>query len=693
MSSCVERRLRNRDTNPNPANIYTWGFGQHGQLGHGDKLNRPGPAMLARFAPGHCCISSAPCYVAASGSRTAVLDEEGQVFVFGGATETEPGSTRPLQIAELSHRKIKQVACGALHMVALDATGDVLQWGNICGVQVPPSVVPFGTARIAQVIASGAYTIALSDTGNSYSWGCNSRGQLGLGDTNDRKTPQHIASLSGYNLIRASCGGQHSVFLSSEGTVFACGYNKYGQLGLGDIIDRMTPQAITGLPPISCVGCGDNHSLFGTQVRENTNQLFVCGRKGQCGIDTGNILLPQPLLEFNAVLQATEDSVANLTGNGAFNASHSAVLTRKGKLYMWGGSKYDQCGIWGKDNVPTPTVVEAFVTTEVSQVACGWMHTVVLSRATTVSPKCLTNILGDLHPLPTPVLLEILSYLSPKDLARVALTNSLMHQLANTDLLWQQLFRKSYTITPALSSWEKLNLSNKTSTAYKYALKLQPSSATDLVALWKIRYIFAANKKYICSSSVTNAILPTPTTPPAKKGWWFSFTMNFRGKPIRTLMVGLDAAGRTTILYKLKLGEVVTVIPTIGFNVEEVDIAGHNFCIWDVGGEDKIRALWKHYYMGTEAYVFVLDASDRERIEEASFEMHRLISEVETLEAPLLVFANKQDLPNALTVEEVTETLNLPAITNRKWLAQGSCAISGDGLLEGFTWLARTLSP
>merc|ERR1739842_98870 len=83
---------------------------------------------------------------------------------------------------------------------------------------------------------------------------------------------------------------------------------------------------------------------------------------------------------------------------------------------------------------------------------------------------------------------------------------------------------------------------------------------------------------------------------------------------MRILMVGLDAAGKTTILYKLKLGEVITTIPTIGFNVETVEYKNIEFTVWDIGGQHLIRPLWRHYYQGTEAVIFVVDSNDRERI-------------------------------------------------------------------------------
>ncbi|KAG6334632.1 hypothetical protein ID866_4458 [Astraeus odoratus] len=119
----------------------------------------------------------------------------------------------------------------------------------------------------------------------------------------------------------------------------------------------------------------------------------------------------------------------------------------------------------------------------------------------------------------------------------------------------------------------------------------------------------------------------------------------FGNKEMRLLMLGLDAAGKTTILYKLKLNQSVTTIPTVGFNVETVTYKNVKFNVWDVGGQDKIRPLWRHYYTGTQGLVFVVDSQDRDRIDEAKQELHRILSDREMKECLLLVFANKQDLP------------------------------------------------
>merc|ERR1712070_963212 len=105
------------------------------------------------------------------------------------------------------------------------------------------------------------------------------------------------------------------------------------------------------------------------------------------------------------------------------------------------------------------------------------------------------------------------------------------------------------------------------------------------------------------------------------------------GKDMRILMVGLDAAGKTTILYKLKLGEVITTIPTVGFNVEEVQYKNINFTVWDVGGQDKIRRLWRYYYQNTQGVIFVVDSNDRDRIEDAKDELTQILGEDEMRDA------------------------------------------------------------
>jgi ADP-ribosylation factor protein 1 len=170
------------------------------------------------------------------------------------------------------------------------------------------------------------------------------------------------------------------------------------------------------------------------------------------------------------------------------------------------------------------------------------------------------------------------------------------------------------------------------------------------------------------------------------------FSRLFAKKEMRILMVGLDAAGKTTILYKLKLGEIVTTIPTIGFNVETVEYKNINFTVWDVGGQDKIRPLWRFYFQNTQGLIFVVDSNDRDRVVEARDELHRMLNEDELRDAVLLVFANKQDLPNAMNAAEITDKLGLHSLRQRHWYIQSTCATSGEGLYEGLDWLSNNIA-
>ena len=162
-------------------------------------------------------------------------------------------------------------------------------------------------------------------------------------------------------------------------------------------------------------------------------------------------------------------------------------------------------------------------------------------------------------------------------------------------------------------------------------------------------------------------------------------------RDMKLLMVGLDASGKTTVLYKLKLGDLITSIPTIGFNVETVEYKNLKFTMWDVGGQDKLRRLWRHYFDNNDAIIFVVDSNDRDRVSIAKDELQKLTSEDALRDATLLVFANKQDLPNAMSPAELTDKLGLHSLKGREWYMQGSCAASGEGLYEGLDWLASAL--
>ncbi|GFY88279.1 ras-related small GTP-binding family protein [Actinidia rufa] len=205
------------------------------------------------------------------------------------------------------------------------------------------------------------------------------------------------------------------------------------------------------------------------------------------------------------------------------------------------------------------------------------------------------------------------------------------------------------------------------------------------------------------------------------------FSRLFAKKEMRILMVGLDAAGKTTIFVQAQAGgdcdhnpyywhygskcipwpnmavpmecglkflsELFLFIDeTAGFNVETVEYKNISFTVWDVGGQDKIRPLWRHYFQNTQGLIFVVDSNDRDRVVEARDELHRMLNEDELREAVLLVFANKQDLPNAMNAAEITDKLGLHSLRQRHWYIQSTCATSGEGLYEGLDWLSNNIA-
>jgi small GTP-binding protein len=164
-------------------------------------------------------------------------------------------------------------------------------------------------------------------------------------------------------------------------------------------------------------------------------------------------------------------------------------------------------------------------------------------------------------------------------------------------------------------------------------------------------------------------------------------------KERRVLMLGLDAAGKTTLLYQLKLGEVVQTVPTIGFNVEEVTYKSLNMTVWDVGGQEKLRPLWRHYFRGSDALIYVVDSADVDRLEMARDELHSILADEEfPKDACVLVYANKQDLPDAVKPKEMADMLALPQLRGRTWYIQPCVATNADGLFEGMERLFQAIS-
>eukprot|EP00090_Calanus_glacialis_P008865 TRINITY_DN17180_c0_g1_i4.p1 TRINITY_DN17180_c0_g1~~TRINITY_DN17180_c0_g1_i4.p1 ORF type:complete len:476 (-),score=82.53 TRINITY_DN17180_c0_g1_i4:299-1726(-) len=163
---------------------------------------------------------------------------------------------------------------------------------------------------------------------------------------------------------------------------------------------------------------------------------------------------------------------------------------------------------------------------------------------------------------------------------------------------------------------------------------------------------------------------------------------SFSKEDFHLVMIGLDGAGKTTALYRMKLDQYLNTVPTIGFNCERVAgtigrSSGLTFLVWDVGGQEKIRPLWRSYTRCTDGIIFVLDSADHHMLEEARMELHRTVSYQDNKDIPLLILANKQDLPRAISKEEIIEALELRSLQSSLWSVELACSITGEGLDTG----------
>ena len=166
----------------------------------------------------------------------------------------------------------------------------------------------------------------------------------------------------------------------------------------------------------------------------------------------------------------------------------------------------------------------------------------------------------------------------------------------------------------------------------------------------------------------------------------------FKSKNKKAIMIGLDMVGKTSILNHLKPGQIVQTIPFIAFIVETIEYYGISINIWNISPQIKNLSIWKEQLKGTNILIFVIDSSDHERIEEAKNELYRMLSYEELKKIPILIYANKQDLINKMSVEEIEERLNLNSIPNIRWFIQGCSAIEGTGLYEGLEWVKNNMN-
>lgn len=165
----------------------------------------------------------------------------------------------------------------------------------------------------------------------------------------------------------------------------------------------------------------------------------------------------------------------------------------------------------------------------------------------------------------------------------------------------------------------------------------------------------------------------------------------FTNEEHKVIIVGLDNAGKTTILYQFLMNEVVHTSPTIGSNVEEVIWKNIHFLMWDIGGQETLRSAWNTYYSNAQFVILVVDSTDRERLSITKEELCKMLNHEDLRKAAMLIFANKQDVKGSMSAAEISQHLNLTSIKDHPWHIQGCCALTGEGLYQGLEWITSKL--
>lgn len=310
--------------------VVSWGRGEDGQLGHGDAEDRLQPTLISSLEGQK--VESVIC-----GSDHSIAYSESDLQVYswgwgdfgrlGHGTSSDVFTPQPVKV--LQGLKIKQIACGDSHCLAVTTNGEVHSWGRNQNGQlglgstedslIPVKIEAFKGIPIKMIAAGAEHTAAVTENGDLYGWGWGRYGNLGLGDRNDRLIPERVSSSQDQLMVSVACGWRHTITVSSSGNLYTYGWNKYGQLGQGDFEDYLVP----------------------------------------------------------CRLEALKDCYISQISGGW---RHTMALTSDGELYGWGWNKFGQLGIGDNTDHCSPLKVTFPDEEKVVQVSCGWRHTLAFTE-------------------------------------------------------------------------------------------------------------------------------------------------------------------------------------------------------------------------------------------------------------------------------------------------------------------------
>ncbi|CAI8619167.1 unnamed protein product [Vicia faba] len=340
--------------------VCSWGRGEDGQLGHGDTDDRLLPTKLSAFdAQDIVCVTCGADYTVArsDSSKNVYSWGWGDLGRLGHGDNSDLFIPHPIRALE--GLKIKQIACGDCHCLAVTMESKVLSWGRNQNGElglgttedslVPQKILAFEGIRIKMVAAGAEHSVAITEDGDLYGWGWGRYGNLGLGDTNNRLIPEKV-NIDGDKIGMVSCGWRHTISVSSTGGLYTHGWSKYGQLGHGDFEDHLVPRKVQALSDmfISQVSGGWRHSMALT----SSGQLFGWGwnKFGQIGIGNNFDCCSPMLVNFPHAQNVVQISCG---------WRHTVAVTNRANVYSWGRGANGQLGHGDTIDRNVPIIIDA----------------------------------------------------------------------------------------------------------------------------------------------------------------------------------------------------------------------------------------------------------------------------------------------------------------------------------------------
>eukprot|EP01124_Arcella_intermedia_P025572 TRINITY_DN4597_c0_g1_i1.p1 TRINITY_DN4597_c0_g1~~TRINITY_DN4597_c0_g1_i1.p1 ORF type:complete len:514 (-),score=118.61 TRINITY_DN4597_c0_g1_i1:43-1584(-) len=330
--------------------LYGWGNNWCGQLGIRNTTNQSTPQKIE--------FKGNPVQIALGGEHTIILtsrtlyacgqNDRGQLGLGNTANQVIP-----TEIKEISGNTLK-VSCGENHSIALLSDGSLYGWGyneygqlgigNTSNQTIPTKLLAIQN-KVLQVECGGNFSMALTCEGLLYCWGENDKGQLGIGSNSNEPTPQRVLGLT--NVIQLSCGYSHVLALTKDGQLFSWGHNGDGRLGLGNNTNLSVPTKITTIPSkILQIACGGQHSM--ALCSDGSLYSWGWNAYGQLGIgNTQNQSLPKKVIGISERIREIRCGY-----------SHSMVITTRDNLYIWGRNEYGQLGNGNHNNETTPIIIK-----------------------------------------------------------------------------------------------------------------------------------------------------------------------------------------------------------------------------------------------------------------------------------------------------------------------------------------------